>query len=70
MFSRPSMPERSDRASRTSIGMSSRDWGSCKSPALAPLSPTCNVRETSAGEIPCSDALSRSTFRSYLVCGS
>ena len=37
---------------------------------LRPLSPTCSVRVTSAGETPCSAALSRSTFKSYLVCGS
>src|SRR5437879_3594605 len=69
-FSRSSMPERSGRDKRTSMRTSSRDAGSCSSPAEAPLRPIWTVRVTSAAETPCSAALSRSTFMSYLFCGS
>src|SRR6266704_1256802 len=59
------MPERSGRDKRTSMGTSSRDAGSCSRPVEAPLRPIWTVRVTSAAEIPCSAALSRSTFMSY-----
>ena len=38
------MLERSGRERRTSIGISSLDAGSCRSPAGVPLNPVCNVR--------------------------
>ena len=64
------MLERSGRDKRTSIGISSRDAGSCRSPAGAPLNPVCIVRVTSAAEMPFNAAFRESTFTSYLVCGS